>query len=106
MTQLKSPCRKGAIGLFRHRAEAAAPTIERAPQARWSRKTKIATGAILTVSLALAVWLWSRAHAPVPLPSIAVIPLENLSADASRSIFRMVLPTRYLPIWPKFMASR
>ena len=73
--------------VFTSRAEPVAPPAIAAPPRARSRGKLIAACAILTIVAGVAAWLWSRAHATVYSPSIAVIPLENLSADAGQEFF-------------------
>ena len=58
-------------------------------QPRLLTRRWIIVGLGLVLSLAvLSVWLFrSRAHAPTGIRSIAVLPLENLSGDASQNYF-------------------
>ena len=62
-------------------------TITAIPPAARARGTLIAACAILIIGTGFAGWLWVHAHAAVHTPSIAVIPLENLSADAEQEYF-------------------
>ena len=64
----------------------AAHAMAVSPVAR-PRGKLIALCTILAIGAGLAAWLWSRTHAAVHSPSIAVIPLENLSADAEQEFF-------------------
>jgi TolB-like protein/DNA-binding winged helix-turn-helix (wHTH) protein/Tfp pilus assembly protein PilF len=60
-----------------------------APKRRlWSKRgTILALALVLSLSV-LAVWLFrSRGHAPPGIRSLAVLPLENLSGDASQGYF-------------------
>jgi hypothetical protein len=64
-----------------------AVSSERQPRpARW---VIVAVAVVLVLSLAvLAVWqLRARARAPTGIRSLAVLPLENLSGDASQEYF-------------------
>jgi TolB-like protein/DNA-binding winged helix-turn-helix (wHTH) protein/Tfp pilus assembly protein PilF len=60
-----------------------------APKGRFlpARRTIVTLALVLTVAF-LAVWLFRlRSHAPVGIRSLAVLPLENLSGDASQNYF-------------------
>jgi TolB-like protein len=50
-------------------------------------QTRIALGALLCIAGVGAWWLWTSVSAKPHLPSIAVIPLENLSADPEQEYF-------------------
>jgi TolB-like protein/DNA-binding winged helix-turn-helix (wHTH) protein/Tfp pilus assembly protein PilF len=64
------------------------PGLTVAPQRQWPRG-RIILAVALVVSLAvLSVLLFrSHGHAPKPIRSLAVLPLENLSGDASQRYF-------------------
>jgi TolB-like protein/DNA-binding winged helix-turn-helix (wHTH) protein/Tfp pilus assembly protein PilF len=64
------------------------PGLTVAPQRQWPRG-RIILAVALVVSLAvLSVLLFrSHGHAPTPIRSLAVLPLENLSGDASQRYF-------------------
>jgi TolB-like protein/DNA-binding winged helix-turn-helix (wHTH) protein/Tfp pilus assembly protein PilF len=64
------------------------PGLSVAPQRRWPRG-RIILAVALVVSLAiLSVFLFpSHRHAPTSIRSLAVLPLENLSGDASQKYF-------------------
>ena len=49
--------------------------------------TWIVAGVMLVIGLSVAGWWWFRSHPVVHAPSIAVIPLENLSVDAAEEYF-------------------
>jgi TolB-like protein/DNA-binding winged helix-turn-helix (wHTH) protein/Tfp pilus assembly protein PilF len=60
-----------------------------APKGRFlpARRTIVTLGIVLTVAI-LALWLFGlRSHAPAGIRSLAVLPLENLSGDASQNYF-------------------
>jgi hypothetical protein len=60
-----------------------------APKGRFlaARHTIVALALVLTVAI-LAIWLFRlRSHPPVGIRSLAVLPLENLSGDASQNYF-------------------
>ena len=61
-------------------AVAAAPPV-------WWRGRLIAVYAILAIGAAVSISFWLRMHATVHAPAIAVIPLENLSADPEQEYF-------------------
>jgi len=63
--------------------------LEVAPKGRlWPRRWIIAALALLLSLAILAVWLLrSRGSAPTGIRSLAVLPLENLSGDASQNYF-------------------
>jgi TolB-like protein/DNA-binding winged helix-turn-helix (wHTH) protein/Flp pilus assembly protein TadD len=73
-----------------HKIQAAGPTITPvAPKRRlWpARRVIVALALVLCLPL-FAVWLSrSRGRAPVGIRSVAVLPLENLSGDASQNYF-------------------
>jgi TolB-like protein/DNA-binding winged helix-turn-helix (wHTH) protein/Tfp pilus assembly protein PilF len=48
------------------------------------RLRNIVAAAVLVVLTAAAVWFWRTGRQPPPIRSLAVLPLENLSADASQ----------------------
>jgi TolB-like protein/Flp pilus assembly protein TadD len=73
--------------VFTNRSETVPPAVEPASKAGRGRRRWIALGVSLAIAVALAGWLWSRTHASVRAPSIAVIPLENLSADPAEEYF-------------------
>jgi len=73
--------------VFTTRPETIAPAVIAAAKAAPPRGRWLATGLILVVAASAAIWLWWRTHAPLHTPSIAVIPLENLSADAEQEYF-------------------
>ena len=60
----------------------------RAKRRLWpTRWVILALAVVLSLSI-LAVWLFrSRGHAPTGIRSLAVLPLENLSGDASQNYF-------------------
>jgi TolB-like protein/Tfp pilus assembly protein PilF/predicted Ser/Thr protein kinase len=62
-----------------------------APRGRAFRRATIAAVAIATgallVALAVAGWPWRRAAAPAAIRAIAVLPLANLSGDATQDFF-------------------
>jgi TolB-like protein/DNA-binding winged helix-turn-helix (wHTH) protein/Tfp pilus assembly protein PilF len=64
------------------------PGLTVAPQRQWPTR-RIILAVALVVSLAiLSVFLFrSHGHAPAPIRSLAVLPLENLSGDASQKYF-------------------
>ena len=70
----------------------AAPDPVAAPAGRPSQALRIqakwvAGLAVLGIACAAAWWAWSRAHSSAAIPSIAVLPLENLSADPEQEYF-------------------
>jgi hypothetical protein len=73
--------------VFTTRPEAAAPAVIASSKAAPARGRWIAACMVLTAAVAAGAWLWSRTHATLHVPSIAVIPLENLSADAEQEYF-------------------
>jgi len=82
----ESPEHKAESG---YRIPDAGPTL--APeQGLWpTRRILVASALLIIVSLSiLAVWLFlSRERAPVGIRSLAVLPLDNLSGDASQNYF-------------------
>lgn len=60
-----------------------------APKGRFlaARRTLVTLAVVLTVAI-VAAWLFrSRTHTPAGIRSLAVLPLENLSGDASQNYF-------------------
>jgi TolB-like protein/DNA-binding winged helix-turn-helix (wHTH) protein/Flp pilus assembly protein TadD len=85
----ESPERKTESG---HRVPDAGPTLAPLTSKRglWpTRRILVASALLIIVSLPiLAVWLFrSRERAPVGIRSLAVLPLDNLSGDASQNYF-------------------
>jgi len=75
-----------------HRVPDAGPTLAPLTSKRglWpTRRILVASALLIIVSLPiLAVWLFrSRERAPVGIRSLAVLPLDNLSGDASQNYF-------------------
>jgi hypothetical protein len=73
--------------VFTPRHEAVAPAVVAASKPASTRGRWIATCFILLAVVAVATLLWSRNHADVHAPAIAVLPLENLSADVEQEYF-------------------
>ena len=66
-------------------ASLAPPAARRLP--RWHLRT-LTGGALAVASIGVVIWLLqSRAPQPAPIRSLAVLPLENLSGDASQEYF-------------------
>jgi TolB-like protein/DNA-binding winged helix-turn-helix (wHTH) protein/Flp pilus assembly protein TadD len=67
----------------------AGPTLTPEQGVRSTRRILVASALFIIVSLLiLAVWLFrSRERAPVGIRSLAVLPLDNLSGDASQNYF-------------------
>jgi TolB-like protein/DNA-binding winged helix-turn-helix (wHTH) protein/Flp pilus assembly protein TadD len=58
------------------------------PRPRWLMPRAIVTLAlVLSLGILSAFLFRSRRHAPIPIRSLAVLPLENLSGDASQNYF-------------------
>src|ERR1700719_1029984 len=73
-----------------HKIQAAGLTITpMAPKRRlWPARWAIVAWALVLSLLIFAVWLFrSRGRAPTGIRSVAVLPLENLSGDASQNYF-------------------
>src|SRR5260370_19359215 len=73
-----------------HKIQAAGLTITPVASKRrlWSARRVIAALALVLSLPILAVWLFrSRGRAPVGIRSVAVLPLANLSVDASHNYF-------------------
>jgi hypothetical protein len=74
------------------RDHAPAPATEsKAPEASMERPRRvswiIAAAGVLVVSIASAAWFARLRNAPSQIRSLAVLPLENLSADPSQEYF-------------------
>ncbi|HLM83446.1 MAG TPA: tetratricopeptide repeat protein [Terriglobales bacterium] len=83
-SERKSPERNAESG---HRVQDAGLTV--APKRRlWpTRRVIVALALVLSLPI-LAVWLFrSRSRAPTGIRSLAVLPLDNLSGDASQNYF-------------------
>jgi len=83
-SERKSPERNAEPG---HRVQDAALTV--APKRRLlpTRRVIVALALVLSLPI-LAVWLFrSRSRAPTGIRSLAVLPLDNLSGDASQNYF-------------------
>jgi TolB-like protein/DNA-binding winged helix-turn-helix (wHTH) protein/Flp pilus assembly protein TadD len=80
---LSGPGRKAESG---HRVREAGPSV--APKRRlWPTRRIIVALAVISLAI-LAVWLFrSRGRAPTEIRSLAVLPLDNLSGDASQNYF-------------------
>jgi TolB-like protein/DNA-binding winged helix-turn-helix (wHTH) protein len=79
----------GDLGTPELRQKLLGAELDDAPKGRlWPmRRTIVALGLVLTVAI-LAAWLFrSRSHGPAGIRSLAVLPLENLSGDASQNYF-------------------
>jgi len=72
---------------FAGRPEAIALSAKPAPEVAADRRPWIAACVVLAIGLGAAGWWWPRTHATTHTPSIAVIPLENLSADLDQEYF-------------------
>jgi len=72
-----------------HKIQGAGLTVAPQRRLRLTRRIIGALALVIIISLAiLSVWLFrSRASAPTGIRSIAVLPLENLSGDASQNYF-------------------
>jgi TolB-like protein/DNA-binding winged helix-turn-helix (wHTH) protein/Tfp pilus assembly protein PilF len=79
----------GDLGTPELRQKLPGVELAEAPKGRlWpTRRTIVALGVVLAVALLSALLFRSRSHAPAGIRSLAVLPLENLSGDASQNYF-------------------
>ena len=69
-------------------SQAPADPARAKPRPRWTAAWTIAAATLLLLSAAIVMWVRSTSNFPLPsIRSLAVLPLENLSGDASQDYF-------------------